>query len=42
MNKIIILLAGFFLTTGITFAAPSASDCGDDDVKPIVLSVGQN
>ena len=42
MKKIIILLAGFFLSTGIALASPSATDCGDEDVKPITLSANQN
>ncbi|MGD8483913.1 MAG: hypothetical protein PVJ63_07870 [Thioalkalispiraceae bacterium] len=42
MKKLIILLTGFFLSTGIALADPSASDCGDDDVKPITLSASQS
>jgi len=42
MKKLFVILTGLFLSTGIAFAEPSSSDCGDDDVKPIYLSTNQS
>ena len=42
MKKLVILLASFVLSTGVALATPSSSDCGDDDVKPITISMAQN
>jgi hypothetical protein len=41
MKKLIVLLTGFILSTGVALANPSSSDCGDDDVQPITLTATQ-
>ena len=42
MKKLVILLASFVLSSGVALAGPSSSDCGDDDVQPITLSMAQS
>lgn len=39
MKKFLVVVAGFFLSTGISIANPNSADCGDDDVQPIVTSM---
>lgn len=41
MKKFVAVLASFVLSTGITLANPNSADCGDDDVKPITISMAQ-
>lgn len=41
MKKLIVLMAGFFLSTGVALANSSDYDCSGDDVKPVTLSVNQ-
>lgn len=42
MKKLVVLLASFVLSSGVALATPSSSDCGDDNVKPIVVSANQS
>ena len=42
MKKLVILLASFVLSSGVVMATPSSSDCGDDDVKPITISMAES
>lgn len=41
MKKLVVLLASFVLSSGVALAGPSASDCGDDDVQPITVSMAK-
>jgi len=42
MKKLVVLLASFVLSTGVVLANPNSSDCSDDDIKPITVSMAQN
>ena len=41
MKKLVILFASFVLSSGIALAGPNSSDCGDDSVQPITVSMSQ-
>jgi len=40
MKKLIVILTGFFLSTGIAFADSSGYDC-EGEAKPVTLSANQ-
>ena len=42
MKKLVVLLASFVLSSGVALANPNSSDCGDDDMQPITVSMVQN
>ena len=41
MKKLVVIFASFVLSTGISLANPSSSECGDDSVQPITVSMSQ-